>query len=321
MGGTIGVESEKGVGSTFWFTITVGVSRERQPAVQATPDELRDKHVLIVDDNLTNRRILASYVESWGCSLESVADGEEAILRMENSLMAGRQRIDLCLLDMMMPGLSGEAVARAIRTNPALAHIHIILLTSLTMRKSSAQLREMGIDGGLTKPIKPEQLLECVLSALGTSSESRRSEVFDVSDHQPTDALAPSSRRQALHILLVEDNPTNRMVGKRLLSKLGYRYSVAENGAEALQQLEAETFDVVLMDCQMPVMDGYAAARAIRDRESGRDTRLPIIALTANAMKGDRQKCLEAGMDDYLSKPLNPEQLTALLDAHLPEAP
>ncbi|TMK31744.1 MAG: response regulator [Actinobacteria bacterium] len=305
MSGRIWLESEVGRGSTFHFAVELRRAEQPVPKrVAAPPRALRGLTVLAADDNATNRRLLEATLTSWGVAATIVADGRSALAALEQARASGRM-FRLVLLDARMPDLDGFAVAERIRQEPGLAGVIVMLLTSDVMSGDLARCRQLGVARHLVKPLSPSELLNAVLLALGQSPEA---------PSPPAQGRADTSPR--LHVLVAEDNPVNQVLIVRLLEKLGHHSVLAGNGEEAVRAYETRAFDVVLMDVQMPVMDGLAATAAIREREA-RDPsrrRLPIMALTAFALRGDRERCLAAGMDDYLTKPIKPDDLAAALN-------
>jgi len=312
MGGQISVDSEPGKGSTFWFTARF----EKQPEGAATlpnaRQSLRGLRVLVVDDNRTNRHIILAQVRSWGMIADEAENGAGA-LELLRSAPGGGLPYDLAILDMQMPGMDGLELTRAIKAEPRLAGILLVMLTSGGLRGHAEASREAGIAGYLTKPVRQSQLYDCLATVMNTPGDSASSDSLRppplVTRHSLKEAKALDRHR----VLVADDNETNQMVAVRMLRKLGYQAEVAVNGRETVEALAHASYDMVLMDCQMPDMDGFAATRSIREFEAARGRHTPIIAVTANAMKGDREKCLDAGMDDYLAKPVKMEDLHEVL--------
>ncbi len=310
MNGRIGVDSVEGSGSTFWFTILMKKSpaTDKRHATRELPVDIQGKRILAVDDNRTNRKILNSYLSSWQCRVE-LASGASQALKILSQAAENNQPFDMAIIDYMMPYMDGEALGRAIKEHPRLKEVRLMLLTSRGIRGDAARARDAGFDAYLTKPIKQSQMFDAVVSVFGRKKEPDA----ETSAHPIITRHTIKERQQNKpRILLAEDNAVNQRVALIHLRKLGYATEVVNNGREALEAIEKTPFDLVLMDIQMPVMDGYQATRAIRNLQ-GQQRHIPIIAMTANAMKGDREKCLEAGMDDYLSKPVSPEKLKGKL--------
>ena len=299
MGGEIGAHSSPGKGSTFWFTANLGDPFVRPVQVEC---ELRGLRVLVVDDNATNREILTRLLTRWKASVTSAGDGEAALELLQQSTDA--VPFDLVLLDMNMPGMDGIALAQAIKADEALRSLPLLLLTS---SDQAAGAKETGIAVALRKPVRPSKLYSAiteVLSGLGEELDACGAAGLGERPVRETPAVGCGQR-----ILLIEDNTINQVVATRMLEKLGFRADVANNGQEALRALAAGEYSAILMDCQMPEMDGYQATTEIRRLEGTSGAHTPIIAMTANTMQGDRERCLAAGMDDYLSKPLRREAL------------
>ncbi len=309
-GGRVWLESEPGVGSCFYFSLSLERQTNPQPVQLAPVEELANKRVLVVDDNETNRKLLVKLLEPLDLHCIEAASGQEA-----QALLATEDTFDAAILDYMMPGMDGIQLAAWIRDEPHLARLKLILLTSLSQRGSLGEAKGIGFDAFLTKPVKPSQVYDTlrVLFERSRAEEPRaRSEILNAFN-------LPSENRNR-RILLAEDNPVNQMVTRRMLDKIGLRVDVVSNGSQALEALKATRYDVVLMDCMMPVMDGYEATRMIREFE-GSSRHTTIVAMTASAMKGDRERCLEAGMDDYLSKPVKLTTLTSMLETWLAVVP
>ena len=317
MGGSIGVESVEGEGSTFWFTAVLAT----QPTAagdEQVPAEVRGARVLVVDDDETHRAILRTYLTAWGCETEEAATAEDALDALRQA--RGRRRsFDVVLVDRGLPDTGGEELGRRVRAVPELAGTGMVLLASTVRRGVEERPAEAGFSRCLLRPVRQSQLLDCVQTVLvenhGSGADSGSHARVD-----PVPTVEPLSAE--LRILLVEDNIVNQKVALRVLErKLGLRADAVANGAEAVEALRRIAYDVVLMDCQMPEMDGYEATRRIRDPNSGvRDPQVRIIAMTANAMDGDRELCLAAGMDDYVAKPVAPADLAAALRRAVPRA-
>jgi signal transduction histidine kinase/CheY-like chemotaxis protein len=311
MGGEIDVHSTPGAGSTFSFTAAF-VRAESESLAQGAGRELSRVRALIVDDNPTNCEILERYLDAGAMKHDTAKSGEEALQMLREAAARGTP-YDIALVDMKMPGMSGAELAANVREEGALGRTQLILLTSMSSCDMAAA-QAMGFAAYLNKPVRRSELHWRIAGVLdGTLAPS------------PALARPPSEPAAPARVLLVEDNRVNQEVGRAMLRKLGCEVDVAEDGRVGLEAAFAKHYDIVMMDCQMPNMDGFEATAAIRARESqleaagGRSAarRIPIIALTANAMKGDRERCLAAGMDDYLAKPFNKEQLEALLDRWL----
>jgi signal transduction histidine kinase/DNA-binding response OmpR family regulator len=296
MGGAIGVESVLNQGSCFWFTVQFA---KRQPPGQIAypePSWLRGVHVLCVDDNATNRTILQRQLQIWGMNVHSVADGRTAL----DELWAAKHKgcpYALALLNYHTPEMNGLTLARAIKAEPALADMGLVLLSSAYQLGQDEAARHAGIVTHLTKPIRQSSLYHCIVT------------VLDRAAVRPSVALPASGDVSQTYpgvrarVLVVEDNIVNQKVARVMLEKIGCRVDVAANGREAVDAILQLPYDLVFMDCQMPIMDGYEATAAVRAHERQHDRHMPIIAMTANALPGDCERCLEAGMDDYITKP------------------
>ena len=309
MGGEIGVTSRPGKGSTFWFTARF----EKQPAdaIASTVNisDLNNLRALIVDDNTTNRKILAHQLTSWGM-VHSEADSGKKALEMLRAAAKGGSGYNVAVLDLMMPGMDGFELARAIKSDPAIAQTCLVMLTSYGRRGDGKTAAEAGIAAYLTKPVRQSQLFDCLIEVMGKSVETVQLAPEPLITRH---VLEEEAKGEHKLILLAEDNIVNQKVAVRQLQKLGYRADAVADGREAVEALGRIPYDLVLMDCQMPNMDGYEATAEIRRRE-GTTKHTTIVAMTANALEGDREKCLAAGMDDYISKPIRPEILAKVLE-------
>jgi two-component system sensor histidine kinase/response regulator len=312
LGGRIWLESEPGKGSTFSFNVRFDLQKASVPAAtsrQAQTDHLRDIPVLVVDDNTANRRIVEAMLKRWGMKPTLVGSGRAGVAAMQTSKTAGTA-FPLVLIDTQMPEMDGFSVAEEIKRDPALAGATLLMLTSAGRQGDGARCRELGIAAYLMKPISEADLLQAILAALGAPSGA---------PDRPQVVTRHSLRedRRKLCILLAEDNKVNQLLAVRLLGKRGHTVVVAGTGREALAALDepgSGGFDLILMDVQMPDMDGFEATAIIRAREKSSGYHLPIIAMTAHSMKGDEERCLAAGMDGYVSKPIQVEQLFATIE-------
>ena len=302
MGGQIGLVSEPGKGSTFWFTIRTRscTAHDNTPPSSA---QLPGLHALVVDDMPVARQILAQQVRRLGMTALDASSGQEALQFLQQAHADGRPFI-VALIDLRMPGMDGLELIRALRRRADASGLRIVALTAHYSSDSRAQAEQAGADAFLNKPVRQRELQRCITRLFAT-------------DAPPASASTPATRspRVAARVLLAEDNNVNQLVARRLLERLGCVVELANNGREAISHYAARTYDIVMMDCQMPEMDGFEATREIRalERSRGPHGRTPIVALTANAMQGDREQCLAAGMDDYLSKPFTAEELHNML--------
>ncbi len=312
MHGQIGVESKPGHGSTFWFTIRLPKQENPQPRTPIDPMALNQIRVLIVDDNATNRTILHHQVLNWNMRNGGLCSNGPDALAVLAKAAADGDPYRLAILDMMMPEMDGMTLARAIKADPSLGAPKVVILTSICEKLRPAELAAAGVDAWLVKPAKQVQLFQTLLRVMSDGPAVHKPEA-------PLDAApAPAEPApSALRVLVAEDNVVNQKVAVKQLKKLGYAADVVGNGLEVLEAINRIRYDVILMDCHMPDMDGYAATRKLRELEASRKSHhIWVIALTANAMQGDREECLAAGMDDYISKPVRvPDLESALVKA------
>ena len=301
MGGEIGVESEKGKGSQFWFSALFREAAQKvHPARTGAP--LTGMTVAIIDDNRTNRTILERYVTSWGMDGRSFDSGHEALREIRRA-SHGEAPFEVAIVDLMMPEMDGAAVAAAMRSDEAIGNIAVILLTSAG--KSEEDIP--GVDAEMVKPVRPSQLFDVLQTLLAERPGRGRAE--------PT-THAAALRGNGARVLVVDDNAANQKVALRMVVRLGYRADVASTGAEAVTMVGRGHYDALLIDCHMPEMDGYEATRQIRHNERG-GRHVPIIAMTADAVSGERERCLAAGMDDYITKPIKIHVVAAVLERWL----
>ena len=333
MGGEAGVESEEGKGSEFWFTVRLGKQAGGMQVESSIPlADLHNVRALIVDDNETSREILTIRLASWGMRPSEVQDGPGALEALYRALDEN-DPFRIAVIDMQMPGMDGEALGRAIKADERLADTRMVMLTSLGMRGDAQRFQAISFAAYATKPIRHQEL-KAILSLTLTERDGAEPTPRPITTrHMAREMLNNLFAGREMRILLAEDNITNQQVALGILLKLGLKADAVANGAEALKALETLPYDLVLMDVQMPEMDGIEATREIRNwkpetgedgvhRGSGvkcRDSRIPIIAMTAYAMQGDRERCLEAGMNDYIEKPVSPQALAEVLDKWLPK--
>jgi PAS domain S-box-containing protein len=308
MGGRIGVESEEGKGSTFWFTAVFG----KQPPVSEPVewvDHIKGIRILIVDDNETNRRALACQLKKWDCQWEEAPEAEMALRKLREASEKG-DPFHIAILDMIMPGMNGEELGREIKKDPALSKTILVMMTSFGKRGDASRFEKIGFSAYLTKPIKHSHLYDCLKMVLkGKLCSADNSKRRIITRHTVSEV-----QKQKVRILLAEDNIVNQKVALKMLEKLGYRADAVANGLEAIKALETAPYDLVFMDVQMPEMDGLESTRKIRNPQSAiPNHEIPIIAMTAHALKGDMEKCLEAGMNDYLSKPVKADELSEMI--------
>ena len=309
MNGKMGVQSTVGEGSTFWFHAEFGKRIDQAEPISS--QDLQGLHVLIVDDNATNREIMTHYTLAWKMRSACACGGEEALKMLRQA--AVDDPYELAILDMQMPKMDGLMLAREIKKDPFIAAVRLVMLTSLGNDLNPADLIASGIVACLHKPVQQKRLLNRLTEVM-LEPVVKRAQQIVASGRLPKQYRQAPEKRE-IKILLAEDNRINQMVSLKLLQNLGYSATLAINGIEVLRALDAAPYDLILMDCQMPEMDGYETTRHIR---AGHWQQPRIVALTANAMQGDDELCLVAGMDDYMSKPIRIEKLREIIERWLP---
>jgi two-component system sensor histidine kinase/response regulator len=315
MGGRIGLNSEQGNGAEFWFELeffkqTSIEPLENDPVPENALTDFDDLTILVIDDSENNREMIASYLFGWGCSVIQANSGNEGLIKIKEST-AGKVKIDAIIIDLLMPGMNGFEFSQRLRQADEYTQIPIILLASIGAIGDGKTCDDIGINGYLTKPIRHEELKLLLGRVLGQINETAEEKAGVVTRH----TLAETKRKN-IHILLAEDYETNRKLATHQLESSGFFVTPANDGEDAVKKFENSSFDLILMDIQMPVMDGYQATKLIREMEAA-DQKIPIIAMTAHAIQGYRAQCLKAGMDDYITKPLKKEVLLSTVSKWL----
>jgi signal transduction histidine kinase/CheY-like chemotaxis protein len=314
MQGEIGISSEEGQGSTFWFTAGFEKQPRTEDAGTVLPEDIRGKRILVVDDNATNRKIICTYLHIWGCRYDSAVKATEAIALMYAAVNQ-KDPYQLVITDFMMPEMNGEELGRTVKDSATLKETILIMLTSAGQRGDAVRMKEIGFSAYLTKPIKISRLFDCLVVAF---NRSRLQDEEKMVAPIVTRYTLSERRKRKIRLLLAEDNIVNQKLAVRLLEKAGFYADVAANGSEAVKALEMFAYDAVLMDVQMPEMDGFEATRAIRSPGSRvLNPNIPVIAMTAHALASDRERCLEAGMDDYITKPIRPATLLEVIERNI----
>jgi len=308
MGGKMAVESEYGKGSTFSFMIEFQKQKEQAGETKEKITDLRGLNILIIDDNATNRTILTKMIEGFDAKATAVSGGKDALDALIINRHTNADPYDIVLLDMQMPEMDGEQTARAIFSDPRNKHLSVVVLTSMGKRGDAKRLEKLGCAGYLLKPIKQKMLFDALVAVMNEKKTKLPGTGRLVTQH-----LIKEEQRKSQRILLAEDNPVNQKVALALLQKIGHSVDVVDNGQDAIKKVKTLSYGLVLMDVQMPKVDGLEATRRIRAWEDG-NSRIPIIAMTAHAMKGDRERCLAAGMDDYISKPIDKRSLFTIIE-------
>jgi signal transduction histidine kinase/DNA-binding response OmpR family regulator len=310
MDGAIHVESEEGNGSTFWFTVLLGKGEVSERSEDSIAGVLAGKRVLVVDDHLINRRVLLECLKSWECLPDEAASGLQALEKLREASRVGKP-FDIALLDYMMPHMDGETLGRIIKCESTIKGTTLVMLNSMAMRGDSARFEAAGFAAYMSKPIKLSQLRDCLAVAIGAREAAPGTTQHIVTKRSVAD-LQP-----AVRLLLAEDNVINQKVAVKILDKFGCSVDVASSGREAVEAAALRKYDLILMGVQMPEMDGFEATAVIRAREQESGIRTPIVAMTAHVMSGDRARCIEAGMDDYLPKPISAQAISAILTRYI----
>ncbi len=322
MGGEIGVQSQEGEGSNFWFTAVFDIQPHQVEAAPPPPNGLQGMKILVVDDNPTNLEVISQQLQSWELEPIEAKDGETALQKLHETHASGNPP-DMIITDAQMPGMDGWGLCRTVKADDNFQDIPLVVLTPIAQTPDAGNFAEKNFNAYLNKPVCKSKLLETLANILSSAEQPSGTSAIDTS-HPDRKEESPNKWMPGLkgHVLVVEDNNLNQHLARAILNKLGLTTEVASNGFEAIDAVKNNPFDLVLMDVQMPEMDGFEATRAIRELEDrSQKTRIPIFAMTAHAMKEDREKCLEAGMDDYISKPIQQENLARMIKDYLQNSP
>ncbi|MFH1076331.1 MAG: response regulator [Pseudomonadota bacterium] len=312
MGGTIGIDSSEDEGSTFWFIASFEKQKQITLSTEACNVDIKNKRILTVVNNAMNHRALDGMLNSWGCYYEKASDSDTALKLLKKAAFENKP-YDVAIIDMLVSGSDGETLGKTIKSEPLIKDTVLIMVTSIGKRGDGARAEKIGFAAYLTKPIKKSQLYDCLTLVLGLKNGASRPDQPIITRH----SLA-EHQKDKIRILLAEDDMTNRIVVLKMLQKMGYSADVVTNGGEAVDALSRSRYDLVFMDIQMPIMDGFEAVKHIRDHNfKGANRTVPIVAMTAHAMKGYKEKCFENGMDDYITKPIRPDDLARCIKRQL----
>lgn len=328
MSGQVGVESEEGKGSTFWFTADLKKHIKGMEARPTGQDGIQDKRILVIDGHQKNRQLISASLTLWGCRFDESVNGEQALLKLQKA-SRDNDPFHIVILNMQLSDMDGETLGQRIKSDPLIKNTSLIMLTTTGLRGDVARLKEIGFSAYLTRPVEQSALFDCLVSVQAESSiTNEKAASYIITRH-----TIAEERKQKIRILLAEDNLVNQKVASRLLEKLGYCADVVNNGKEVLNVIQNGSYHIILMDVQMPEMDGFETTKAIRKIEQESRTRqkphqkvsvkpktiqrIPIIAMTAHTMKGDRERCLKEGMDDYVSKPIQLQELADAIDRQM----